>query len=291
MTAKKRLGRGLDSLIPPIIEAEHDPTAKQDSQVSRTQDLFISDIKSNPNQPRKTFREQELSDLTESIKTHGVLQPIVVVKSTYGYTLVAGERRWRAAKRAGLRQIPAIVRSLDDQARLEVSLIENIQRDDLTPLELATALSKLNQQFNIKFEQLAKRLGKGESTVQNTVRLLNLPPPARQALAANKISEGHARQILALAENPKLQQVLLDNIVRHGWSVRRAEQFVVESKRGGTKRSAPTRTAFSQTPQTKSLAKKLKTDVAIQPMAKGGRLVIRYKNDQDLKRISGLIET
>lgn len=290
MSSKKRLGRGLDSLIPPSIEAKHDPTASQDAQVSRTQELFISDIKTNPAQPRKTFAEQDLLDLTSSIKTHGILQPLVVVRSTYGYTLVAGERRLRAAKKAGLKKVPAIIRTLDDQAQLEVSLIENIQRDDLTPLELATALSKLNQQFNIRFEQLAQRLGKGESTIHNTIRLLNLPAPARQALAAGKISEGHARQILALDARPKLQQTLLDNIVRHGWSVRRAEQFVTESKSGQTARLAPSRTAYSQTSETKLLSKKLKTDVAIQPMAKGGRLVIRYRSDKDLKRISRLID-
>jgi ParB family chromosome partitioning protein len=289
MTAKRGLGRGLDSLIPPSIDAKHDPTAKQDEAVSRTKDLFISDIKPNPGQPRKIFREQELSDLAESIKTHGVLQPIVVIKSTYGYTLVAGERRLRAAKRAGLKTIPTIVRTLDDQAQLEVSLIENIQRDDLSPLELATALAKLNQQFNIRFEELAKRLGKGTSTINNTVRLLQLPAPARQALASGKISEGHARQILALAGQAKLQQQLLDSIVRHGWSVRRAEQFVLESKNGVTERSAPSQSAFAQTKQTQKLAKRLKTDVALQPMAKGGRLVIRYKNQKDLDRISRII--
>jgi len=290
MSAKKRLGRGLDSLMPPAIEARHDPTAKQDETISRTKNLFISDIKPNPDQPRKDFREHGLSELADSIKSHGVLQPIVVVRSTVGYTLVAGERRLRAAKQAGLKQIPAIVRTLDDQAQLEVSLIENIQRDDLSPLELATALAKLNQQFNIRFEQLAKRLGKGTSTLTNTVRLLQLPAPARQSLSAGKISEGHARQVLALDGQTKLQQQLLDNIVRHGWSVRRAEQFVVESKRGGTERSQPSRGAYSQTKQTKKLGQKLKTEVVLQPMAKGGRLLIRYKNQKDLERISRLLD-
>ena len=195
-TEKKRLGRGLDSLIPDHIDPALDPTHSQDQAVSRTQNLFISDVKPNPEQPRKDFRTIEIDELAASIKTHGVLQPIVVMPQGSGYVIVAGERRWRAAKQAGLKTIPAIIRSLNDQARLEVALIENIQREELSPLEMATALTKLNQQFNQSWETIAKRLGKGTSTVSNIGRLLGLPAPAKTALNKGQISEGHARQIL-----------------------------------------------------------------------------------------------
>src|SRR5690606_34704824 len=131
-------------------------------------------------------------ELAASIKTHGVLQPIVVMPQGSGYVIVAGERRWRAAKQAGLKTIPAIIRSLNDQARLEVALIENIQREELSPLEMATALTKLNQQFNQSWETIAKRLGKGTSTVSNIGRLLGLPAPAKTALNKGQLSEGHA---------------------------------------------------------------------------------------------------
>lgn len=286
MSKSNRLGRGLESLIPTQIEAEHDPTAQDDQLLSRTQNVFISDIKPNPEQPRKTFSEQDLLELANSIRLHGVIQPIVLTKSTVGFTLVAGERRWRAARQAGLKRIPAIIRSLNDQARLEIALIENIQRDDLAPLEMATALLKLNQQFNQSFDIIAQRLGKAPSTLTNTVRLLNLPTPAKQALAAKRISEGHARQILALDGQPKRQQELLDNIVRHGWNVRRAEQFVINLKRGGAPPAAENRTTFSETSQTRIVSQKLKAKVTLQTMAKGGRLIITYKDDKDLSRIT-----
>ncbi|HEX9679582.1 MAG TPA: ParB/RepB/Spo0J family partition protein, partial [Candidatus Saccharimonadales bacterium] len=161
------LGRGLDSLIPDQIDPNLDPTHKDDKAVSRTQDLFISDIKPNPEQPRRGMRTEELEELASSIKTHGILQPIVVVSQGSSYTIIAGERRWRAAKTAGLKTVPAIIRTLSDQAKLEIALIENIQRQELSPLELATALTKLNQQFNQSWDAIAKRLGKGASTVSN----------------------------------------------------------------------------------------------------------------------------
>src|SRR5690606_35611849 len=196
MSSKRRLGRGEESLIPTEIEQQFDPTSEVDTQVSRTQNVLISDIKPNPSQPRRTIEQTALDELTASIKQHGVLQPVVVVRTEDGLVLIAGERRWRAAQAAGLKEIPAIVRTLDAQAQLEVALIENIQREDLTPLEMATSLVKLNQQFNQTFETIAERLGKAPSTVVNVTRLLHLPSAAKRALDKGKITEGHARQIL-----------------------------------------------------------------------------------------------
>jgi ParB family chromosome partitioning protein len=280
------LGRGLDSLIPDQIDPNLDPTHKDDKAVSRTQDLFISDIKPNPEQPRRGMRTEELEELASSIKTHGILQPIVVVSQGSSYTIIAGERRWRAAKTAGLKTVPAIIRTLSDQAKLEIALIENIQRQELSPLELATALTKLNQQFNQSWDAIAKRLGKGASTVSNVARLLGLPVPAKQALDKDQITEGHARQILALKNDPKKQQELLDLIVRHGWNVRRAEQFVLAYKSGAMDKTAAVRSSVSTTPETKQLSTRLKTGVRLQKLAKGGRLLIEYKDDKDLKRIT-----
>lgn len=283
---RKGLGRGLESLIPDHIDPKLDPTHNDDRQISRTQELFISDIKPNPEQPRRGLRTEELGELSASIKVHGVLQPIVVISDGSGYMIVAGERRWRAAKSAGHKTIPAIIRTLDDQARLEVALIENIQREDLSPLEMATALTKLNQQFNQSFDAIARRLGKAVSTVSNIARLLGLPEPAKRALDSGTITEGHARQILALKGDERKQQELLDLIVRHGWNVRRAEQFVLAVKSGASDKTAAVRLTLATTPATKDLSKRLKTKVSLQKLAKGGRLMIAYKDDKDLNRIT-----
>jgi ParB family chromosome partitioning protein len=289
MPNKKRgLGKGFESLIPSYIEQEFDPTLEVDRALSRTQNVLISDITPNPNQPRQDFAQSALEELASSIKTHGVLQPVVVIAQNGGFTLIAGERRWRAAKLAGLKAIPAIVRTLDSQAQLEVALIENIQREDLNPLEMATALVKLNQQFNQSFNEIAQRLGKADSTVGNIVRLINLPSPAKRALATNRISEGHARQILALKDSKK-QQELLDLIIRYGWNVRRAEQFVTALKEGAADSKIASRATRSQTPETKKIGKKLKTKVVLHKMAKGGRIIIDYKSDKELKRITEII--
>jgi ParB family chromosome partitioning protein len=169
-----------------------------------------------------------------------------------------------------------------------VALIENIQREDLNPLEMATALVKLNQQFNQSFNEIAQRLGKADSTVGNIVRLINLPSPAKRALATNRISEGHARQILALKDSKK-QQELLDLIIRYGWNVRRAEQFVTALKEGAADSKIASRATRSQTPETKKIGKKLKTKVVLHKMAKGGRIIIDYKSDKELKRITEII--
>lgn len=290
MAKKRGLGRGFESLIPTQIEREFDPTSEVDEQLSLTQNVLIQDIKPNPNQPRREFTAEALKELSESIKQHGVLQPIVLVTAkSGGYTLIAGERRWRAAKTAGLTEIPAIVRTLDNQAQLEVALIENIQREDLTPLEMATALIKLNQQFNQTFETIAERLGKHTSTVVNVTRLLQLPEPAKQALAKGRITEGHARQILAL-EDAKKQQELLDLIIRHSWSVRRAEDFVRAYKQGATDKAAAVRSTQVVTAETKELSKRIKAPVKLQKLAKGGRIVIGYKNEKDYKRILDLLQ-
>ena len=288
MSAKKGLGRGFESLIPTTLDEAFDPTASQDEQVSELRHLKLDEITPDPDQPRRHFDEQALEELAASIREHGILQPIVVIKAASGYQVVAGERRYRAALLVGLEKVPAIVRTLSNQHKLELALIENLQRRDLNPLETATAYLKLHEQFSLTYEQIGERIGgKAVSTISNIMRLLQLPDNAKQALIRGDISEGHARQILAL-EAPEVQTQLLDYIIREGWSVRKSEQFVVgykKGKKGGHKAAA--RRTLSETPVTKALEKSLAAKVQVKTTAHGGQLIISYKDDADLERITG----
>lgn len=295
MTAKKQpqkkksgLGRGMDSLIPTeVVAADFDPSASGPA-ASRTKQVRTQDIAPHPEQPRREFDELSLKELAASIEAHGILQPLLVVEFDNGYQLIAGERRWRAAQIAGLERVPVIVRSLDEQAKLEVALIENIQRQDLNPLEMAQTYARLNQEFQTTFEQIAQRLGKSHSTINNVVRLLGLPDAAKKSLAQQKISEGHARAILALkSEDQQLE--LLGLIIKNGWSVRKAEQYVKARKAGADTPQQAAKNTRSETPETKRLSKRLKTSVSVRPMANGGRLIIEYKDDNDLARITSAI--
>lgn len=294
MSAQKRgLGRGFDSLIPTqVLDEQFDPSAGQDEKVSELRKIDLNKLYPDPDQPRRHFDEGHLKELSESIKEHGVLQPIVVTPHGDGFMIVAGERRFRAAKAANLSKIPAIVRTLSNQHKLELALIENIQRRDLNPLETATAYLKLHQQFNMTYEEIGQRVGgKAVSTISNALRLLQLPEDAKSALIEGTISEGHARQILAL-DDAKAQKSLLGLIVSEGWSVRKAEQFVVGYKQG---ESAPKKAASgirhtkAESDDTKILGKRLGAEVRIKATAKGGQLIIGYKDDSDLARITKLL--
>lgn len=288
-SSKRGLGRGFDTLIPTQLDEAFDPTAQQDEQVSQLRNIRISSIKADADQPRRQFDEGALQELAASIKEHGVLQPIVVISKGSDYEIVAGERRWRAAQIAGLDKIPALVRTLTNQHRLEIALIENLQREDLNPLETATAYYKLQQQFNLTLEEIGKRVGgKAVSTISNILRLLGLPQEAKEALVAGTISEGHARQILAIKERD-VQLELLDHIIKGEWSVRKAEQFVVGYKEGAKNKASAVAKVQTETTETKALAKRLGADVSVKNMAKGGRLVIRFKNQEDFDRITGVL--
>lgn len=285
MSASKKpqaLGKGLDILIPTDFDSSllNDPT-------ERVQKLFIKDIKPNPEQPRKTFLASAIDELAESIKRFGILQPLIVAAAEDGqtYILIAGERRLRAAAIAGLSHVPVIVRKPKDHERLEIALIENVQRVDLSPLEQAVSIERLKQQFNISYQDIAKRLGKAETTINNTVRLLQLPPAAREALQNGLVTEGHSRTILSLKDNPKLQQALLDLIIKNHWSVRKAEQFVVAQKQGLSNKTAITKHISTSNPQTVRLTKLWSTPVKLKRTAKGGKVEIHFKNDQQLAQI------
>lgn len=287
---KHGLGRGFESLIPSqLLDESFDPTSAQDGEVSQLRQIKVANIHPNPHQPRRHFDQMALDELAASIQEHGVLQPIVVTKVGGGFELVAGERRWRASKMVGLEHMPAIVRSYSGQQKLGLALIENLQREDLNPLEIATAYLKLHQQFNMSYEEIGKHVGgKAVSTISNSLRLLSLPQPAKEAIVSNMISEGHARQILAIQE-PDVQQELLDLIIKHEWSVRKAEQFVVGYKEGAKNRERARAKTRTESPATYALSQKIGAQVSIKNMAKGGRLIIEFKNDDDLNRITGLL--
>ncbi|HEX5395368.1 MAG TPA: ParB/RepB/Spo0J family partition protein [Candidatus Saccharimonadales bacterium] len=283
MAKKQSLGRGFDALIPKELDR-----SMLEEDKHRVQRLLIADIVPNPEQPRREHADDTHKELTESVKRHGVLQPIIVVRRKNGYRIVAGERRWRAAKAAGLENIPAVVRSLQELEEVELALIENIQRVDLSPLEQAMAVYKLQQQFNLGLEEIAQKLGKAASTISNLTRLLQLPEEAREALAEGKISEGHARAILALSKQPDKQKRLLGSILNNGWSVRQAEQFAIGLKSGSTTAKAAKRTD-SESGLTRQIAQNLGAKVNLRHTAKGGQLIIHFNNDQELQKIADRI--
>ena len=220
----KGLGRGFESLIPTeLIDEEFDITAMEDKKGSELTELKLSDIVRDEEQPRRDFAPEALEALAASIKEHGVLQPIVVTREDGKYKIVAGERRWRASKLAGLKKIPAIIRTLDSQNRLELSIIENAQREDLNPIELATAYAKLQSQFNLSPEEIGAKVGKSESSVQSTMRLLGLPDEVKKIMVKEKLSEGVMRPLVARDE-ATIKKVL-PKIISEGWTARKVERY------------------------------------------------------------------
>lgn len=277
---KRGLGAGLGTLIPQSFD-----NSLLLNEDERVQKITHADIEPNKDQPRRHFDEEALQELAVSIKQHGILQPIVVAPHNKGkYQIIAGERRWRAAAIAGLTSVPVIVRTLQEQSKLELAIIENVQRVDLAPLEQALSIEKLHQQFGLSYDAIAKQLGKANSTVNNIVRLLQLPSEAQEALSTKNITEGHARAILALKDNPEAQQALLQAILKNGWSVREAERFVTAHKAGHQAKAAKQRVQ-TETPETKALATRLNTPVKVKRTAKGGRLEIAFSSDDELQRI------
>lgn len=279
---KSGLGRGFDSLIP----KDFDKSLVLEEN-ERIQKLALDDLQPNPDQPRQHFDENALSQLASSIKQHGIIQPLVVSPGSVDgtYIIIAGERRWRAARLAGLKKVPAVVRTSKDLERLEIAIIENVQRVDLSPLEQAVSIERLHQIFNMTYDSIAERLGKASSTVNNIVRLLQLPEVARDALHQRDITEGHARAILALKDSPEKQAELLHLITKNSWSVRQAEQFVSTVKEGIKKPKQMKTRMSTETPATKSLSKHIGVPVHIRRTAKGGKLEIAFKSDEELEHI------
>ena len=290
MTSNKHrgLGKGFDSLIPTlIIDEKYDSTASLDGKI--VESILVRDIEPNPHQPRKDFKDEALEALALSIEEHGLLQPIIIIRYKDKYRLIAGERRLRAFKKLGLESIPALIRTAEEQTQMELALIENLQREDLNILEVATALYKLGNQFGLDNKQVGKRVGRSPSSVHNIVRLLGLPEAAKNSLAEGKISEGHARQIMALDGQPEKQAQLLEYIVKYQWSVRQAENFVKKFKEMDATTDQAIKRVQATNDVTEKIAKKFRTKVHIKHMARTNHLIIEFKNDEEFNRISNFL--
>ena len=287
MARRPGLGKGLGALIPENQDTQSQPQPSQGILM-----VPIENIEPNPKQPRTNINEEQLSELAESIREHGVLQPLIISKKLdgSGYNLIAGERRWRASKIAGLSMVPAIERSVSEQDQLEIALIENLQRADLNPLEMAEAYRQLADDFNLTHEQIAERVGKSRASVSNSIRLLNLPEQIKKSLFENLISEGHARSILGL-QSEQAQLAILNTILRDHLNVRQTEDLV--KKMSGER--LPRKPKSTAAPEVTELESRLRTHfgtkVNLNNSKKGGRLVIFYYSDEELNAILDKILT
>ena len=298
--AKKGLGRGFESLIPTDLiddsfnpNSVYDPTAQQDEQVSQEKTLPLAKLHANPDQPRRTFDPEALEELAASLKEHGLIQPILVTPKGEGYEIVAGERRYRAAKLAHLAEVPVIIRSLSDQNQLELSLIENIQRRDLNSIETATAYAKLRDQFNLTNDEIAGRVHKSASAVINKMRLLKLPAEVIALIAEGQLSEGQARPLIG--QDRDFIVSIVPRIVAEEWSARKVEQYIVNLKNSDAKGEARPKAAANSVGEEyettlNSLRDRLNSKVDLRVNAKGaGKIVINFKNKADLDRIQDLL--
>lgn len=285
------LGRGFEALIPTDnIDSTFDPTADEDAKDSKLREIKVSEIEPDPDQPRRDFKPEQLKALANSIKEHGVLQPIVVTKDGNKYRIVAGERRWRASKIAELEKIPAIVRTLDAQNRLELSLIENVQREDLNAIETATAYAKLKTQFNMTSEEVAHRVGKSETAVINTMRLLSLPDEAKHAMVEHELSEGQMRPLITAT--PEQIKAVLPRIINESWSARKVEQYMVELKARdkAAKNAKESLTSSESESRAAKLSKKLGVSVKVRTSARGsGDIVLKFKNEKEFEKLCSIL--
>ena len=273
------LGRGLGALIPGGSPAERKGVVM----------LGIEEIHPDKAQPRRHFDDGHIAELAESIKAKGVLQPLLVRRGAEGFILIAGERRWRAAQKAGLHELPALVKEVSEREAFELALIENIQREDLNPVEEAEAYQRLIEEHGLTQEEMARRIGKDRSTIANSLRLLRLPDNIKQAVVSNALSMGHARALLGLSDEGNLKKAA-DKVMAEGLSVRAAEQLVqrLKSKRGGTAKSA--RESSAQLKHlTEKLQRKLGTRVELKDRGAAGTIEVHYTTHADLDRILSAI--
>ena len=279
---KRSLGRGLDSLIPKSLETE-----------SAGYQMVSTDLlKPNPSQPRKQFEQGALEELAESIKENGVIQPLIVRKINDGFEIVAGERRWRAAKIAKLEKLPVVIRTATDQDVAELTLIENIQREDLNPIEEAEAYEKLSERFGLTHDDIAKKTGKNRSVITNQLRLLKLSDKAKEALVSGAITAGHARALLA-APSPEEMNSLLGEVLKKDLTVRRTEALVKKKSRDTERPAEP---ALSEVAEdiftrelTEELSGKFSTKVRISRNKTKGKIEIEYYSPEELERIIGML--
>ncbi len=277
MLKKTGLGKGMAALLPIA-----------DEETKRYFSCPIEEIKPNGHQPRKTFKPEKLEELAASIREKGIIQPLVVRKTDSHYELIAGERRWRAAQRAGLREVPVVIQDVSDAIAVEMALIENIQREDLNAIEEAEAYHALMEKFNLSQEEMAKRVGKDRSTVANSLRLLKLPEALKHDIVGERLSMGHARALLAL-DSHDLMGKAREDILKGHLSVRATESLVKKIKSG-----KPHQAKKTIEPHMADLEEKLKrhfmTKVAIRLNGKGGKVEICFNNHDDLARIIEIME-
>ena len=284
MARRPGLGKGLDALIPG--KEDQDIKKFASGGASGIQQVPIDQIEPNPQQPRVKIDKDALEELAASIVEHGIIQPLIVSENPASekYTLVAGERRWRAAQLAGLSMVPVIERTVTEQGQLEIALIENLQRTDLTPLEMAEAYRQLAENFSLTHEQIAERVGKSRTSVTNTLRLLNLPDQVRKSLAEGLITEGHARALLGLANN-QAQRAALSSVLNLDLNVRQTEALV--KKMSGER--PPQKPKPQPSPEARAMENQLRnfleTKVSLNEGKQGGRLVIYYYSDEELNAI------
>ena len=280
MNTKHGLGRGLGALL------SSSPAPAAETEASRVQELPIDSIVANPRQPRKDFSNKSLEDLSQSLRRSGVLQPVVVRRHGQQFEIVVGERRWRAAKMAGLSQIPAVVREATDAETLELALVENLLREDLNPMEEAEAYQRLLTEFAWTQEDLGQRVGKDRSSVANCLRLLKLPEQIQVDLRAGRLTMGHARALLSLA-SPAEQLKLREEILAHSWSVRATEEGVQRKQRQAPRRAG--RRSAELAALEASLRETLATRVRLVGSERAGRIEITYTSAEDLERLTELI--
>lgn len=279
----KRLGRGLDALIPSLSVNEDDKVIE----------ISLSQLRPNPYQPRKTFDDDSIKELAESIKQHGVIQPIIVRSVLKGYEIIAGERRFRASSLIGSQTIPAVVRSFSDQQVMEIALIENLQREDLNAIEIAIAYQAIMEKFGLTQEELSLKVGKSRSHIANFLRLLTLPAEIKNDVSRGTISMGHARALVGVKEEA-VRKELAGKIVEFEWSVRELEEQI-------QKLDQPSKDELKGKPKVKkkdpyiehieeSLRERFKTTVKVKQQKDRGRIELLYYNKQDLERLLELLE-
>jgi ParB family transcriptional regulator, chromosome partitioning protein len=277
----KRLGRGLDALIPTLNVNEDDKVVE----------IPLTQIRANPYQPRKTFNDESISELAASIKEHGVIQPIIVRSVLKGYEIIAGERRFRASQQSGRTTIPAVVRKLTDQQVMEIALIENIQREDLNAMEVAYAYQALINQFHYTQEELSVKVGKSRSHIANFIRLLQLPEEIKQYVSRGTLSMGHARAIVGIKDD-KLKKQITEEAMRNEWSVRELEEAIknieVNTPKKKTKPSEKKDPYINQMEET--LRERFRTTVKIKHSKTKGKIELVYYSNEDLERLIELLE-
>lgn len=293
--AKMSLGKGLDALFPSNVNIEALGEKKEILDASENIiEMKINSVEPNVNQPRKNFDDDKIDDLAESIKVHGVLQPIIVTKKGDYYQIIAGERRWRASKKAGLKTIPAIVRDYDEKKIREVALIENLQRQDLNAIETAKAIKELMEEHSLTQEEISKTLGKSRSAIANTLRILNLDERVQELVANGKISEGHART-LASIPSPQKQYKLAMDIINLDLNVREAEERTrIEKEKTvdtGKKKKEVSKLEVIYKDIENRLKRALGTKVSFKPLTKSkGKIIIEYFSSEELERILEILE-